>query len=251
MTFLRIALYFIATFITACGVTYTSERVSDKFYTPGLNDVTSSDSLLILEIAPYKIKLDSSMNEVLAISSAKMEKGQPESELGNFVADLCMDVINNDSNLFKSKPADFCVLNNGGLRASLPAGNILLKNAFELMPFENELVIITLNGVSVQKVLNYISEKGGVPVSNLRMKLNVEDYTNVTINNLPFSTDATYRVLTSDYLANGGDAMNMFGDSLSSESTGTKVRDAIISYLRDQKKAGQVINPKTDGRISK
>lgn len=191
------------------------------------------------------------MREVLAVSSEKMEKGQPESALGNFVSDLCLEVININPGLFKLNPADFCVLNNGGLRSSLPAGNILLKNAFELMPFENELVIVTLKGGSMQNLFSYISERGGVPVSNLRMKITGNGYTDVTINNLPFQNDSTYRVLTSDYLANGGDAMNMFADSLRVETTGLKVRDAIIRYLRDQKNAGQVINPKTDGRISK
>jgi len=251
MTPIRISFIIISALISACGVTYTSEKVSDNFYTPGSIDATISDSILVAEIAPYKIKMDASMTEVLAVSSEKMEKGQPESALGNFVSDLCMEVINNNPGSFTANPADFCVLNNGGLRSSLPAGNILLKNAFELMPFENELVIVTLKGASMEKLFNYISEKGGVPVSNLRMKLNPTGYTDVNINNLPFNSEATYRVLTSDYLANGGDSMNMFGDSLSVEPTGIKVRDAIIRYLRDQKNAGQVINPKTDGRISK
>lgn len=251
MNLTRITLVCLSLLLTACGVTYTTSNVQNKFYTPGSPEAAITDSIIMTEIAPYKIRLDSIMSEVISVSTGIFEKGQPESSLGNFVSDLCMEIINVNPGSFKSHPADFCVLNNGGLRSSLPAGNILLRNAFELMPFENELVIITLKGATLEKLFTYISVKGGVPVSGMNMKISEERYTEVTINNLPFQEQKTYRVLTSDYLASGGDSMSFFSDSLKAEPTGIKVRDAIIMYLRNQKSTGQIISPKTDGRISK
>ena len=53
------------------------------------------------------------MNEILCFNKTKMEKGKPESLLGNFVADLCIYETNSYDMV------DFCLLNNGGLRSSL------------------------------------------------------------------------------------------------------------------------------------
>lgn len=235
----------------SCKIPYTAQNSKEEFYTPGKGTAVEADSQMLLEISPYKVKLDSIMNEVVATSLSSMEKGQPESKLGNFVADLCLLVINEKNKNESRLPVDFCVLNNGGLRSSLPAGTITRKNIFELMPFENELVSVQLKGESVFKLLDYIASKGGVPVSNLRMKLDSSGFSNATINGKAFDKKATYTVLTSDYLANGGDGMSMFADSLNSLPSGIKVRDAIFSYLQQTKLKGESLNPVTDGRISR
>lgn len=67
--------------------------------------------------------------------------------------------------------ADFAVFNTGGLRRPLPLGNITRGDVFELMPFENELVILTMNGEAVKKLVNFIATKGGAPVSGLRLRI--------------------------------------------------------------------------------
>ena len=185
--------------------------------------------------------------DVLTFSVASMEKAQPESTLGNFVADACLAMAVKNYKVTDSKEIDFCVLNNGGLRSSLPQGNITRKNVFELMPFENELVVLTLKGSTVTGLLNYISEKGGVPVSNLKMKINNGTFTDVMINENKFDPANNYKVLTSDYLAYGGDAMSVFSEKDSLEFVNLKVRDAIIYFMELQ----DTLKPKLDGRISK
>lgn len=235
----------------SCKSGYNYRSTTKPFYTPGQAGIVAVDSSIIAEISPYKIRLDSAMDEVLAISAEPLEKGQPESKLGNFVADLCLLEVNERNAKQSGEQADFCVLNNGGLRSSLPSGSITLGNVFELMPFENELVVLELNGSSTAKLLLYISQKGGVPVSNLKMKILEKLPTDIYINGNSFDSTKTYRVVTSDYLATGGDAMNMFTESIKSEATGLKVRDAIVEYLRLKKSKGETIKVETDGRISK
>ena len=89
---------------------------------------TKVDSVVLSIIAPYQNALSEKMNEVLCYNSTKMIKGQPESILGNFVCDLCLETIGGDSNI--------CILNNGGLRSELPKGEITKGQIYELMPFE-------------------------------------------------------------------------------------------------------------------
>jgi 2',3'-cyclic-nucleotide 2'-phosphodiesterase (5'-nucleotidase family) len=56
------------------------------------------------------------------------------------------------------KPVDVAITNNGGIRTSFPEGNITLGNVYEVMPFDNELVVITLSGETMKKVIDYLAQ---------------------------------------------------------------------------------------------
>ena len=99
------------------------------------------------------------------------------------------------------------------------------------------------------ELINFIASKGGVPVSNIQMKINGTSAESVLIDGKPVDYQKQYSVLTSDYLANGGDDMKMFQKAVAIEKTGLKVRDAIVEHLRNLPK--QPFTVKTDGRISR
>ena len=206
-----------------------------------------ADSAMNAHIAPYKSEMDQEMNVILAVSQQPMERGTPAGLLGNFVTDVilkkskeyCADSCN----------IDFCVLNNGGLRNSLPKGNITRGNVFELMPFENTVVIVTLNGSEIKELADFIANKGGVPVSGLRMKIKNGMASEVTIGERALDLNRRYTVSTSDYLANGGDNMTFFSKTIRTISTGKKVRDIIIEHLSEENQKGRTIVVKEDGRI--
>ena len=58
------------------------------------------------------------------------------------------------------------------------------------------------------------------------------------------------KVLTSDYLAGGGDKMNFFLDPIKTERVGIKLRDAIIKYCIQENAKGKQLTGKLDGRIT-
>ncbi len=235
--------------ITSCTPRYSGTVSGASFYEPGKETLLSADSGIITEITPYQNELNTIMNEVLVRSDVAMEKGKPESLLGNFVADACFSIV--VKKYHHEKGIDFCFLNNGGLRNSLSPGDITRRNVFELMPFENELVVLTMKGEAIKKILFYISNSGGVPVSNLRMKLTADGYSDVLINGQPFDSTLIYKVVTSDYLANGGDGMNMLSERINLESLGIKVREAIIESMLAAASRNESLKPGTDGRITK
>jgi 2',3'-cyclic-nucleotide 2'-phosphodiesterase (5'-nucleotidase family) len=125
------------------------------------------DSVMLKKIRPYKDSVDADMNVELATSADVMEKGQPESTLGNFVSDVCLDTVRGLYHPEDKHPVDFAFFNNGGLRNSLPRGLLRKRDVYELMPFENELVILTLNGATVQKFLtsSFLREACLLPAS--------------------------------------------------------------------------------------
>jgi len=214
-----------------------------------VNANNAEDEAIKNMIEPYKSVLDNEMNEVLVKSTAEAVKGQPESSLGNLIADITLHECNQILQKKNLPLADICMLNNGGLRTSLPEGNITVGKIFELMPFENDMVVLTLSGSKARGLMNYIAKSNGQPVSGLSMNIINEKPKQVMIGGQEFDSLKTYRIVTTDYLASGGDKMRFFSEPISYQSLNTKLRDAIMNYMRNENKKGNMLTPKADGRI--
>ncbi len=223
---------------------------------PGTVEMNSSveqrDSVINSILAPYKTGMDSIMNVVIGTTTAAMPKEREKSEtlLGNFVADVVLNSGNEAYTKSGATPAHVCILNNGGLRSSLPQGNITRGNIFELMPFENEIVVVTITGQKMLELLKYVAASGGVPVSGMKMGIQADRTPGATlIQGVAFDTSKTYKIITSDYLANGGDKMSFLKDPVKLETTGLKIRDAIIEHFVALTRENKSVTPSLDGRI--
>jgi 2',3'-cyclic-nucleotide 2'-phosphodiesterase (5'-nucleotidase family) len=175
---------------------------------------TEVDSSIYYTILPYKIELDAQMNTVLCYSSKDMRKSKPESLLGNWTSDVCLQMAQE----LYSDDIDLSFFNTGGLRSPLPQGDITKRDLFKLMPFENELVVLELNKVEMLDLKSYFNITEGQPIAFAD---------NFTLN------DTLFLVLTTDYLANGGDKMKFFKDK-TQHKVGVKMRDALINYCTRQ-----------------
>ena len=189
------------------------------------------------------------MNEVLGVSDSALLKDLPESSLGNFVADAVLNKTNNHYSPSDKLPANICLLNNGGLRAQLPKGKITRGNIFELMPFENGIVVITLSGAKTKLLFELLVEHNGAPFAGAVVTGKAKKMTSLKINGQDFDVSKNYKVVTSDYLAGGGDSYSFFKDPIKVDTLNYKLRDAIIDYLVDETKKGNTIKSRKDGRI--
>lgn len=131
----------------------------------------------------------------------------------------------------------------------MPKGKWKMGNVFELMPFENELVLVYVNGKAVIELCDFIAAKGGMPVSGISMEIKAGKAQNILIKNLPIESEKKYCILTSDFLANGGDKLTMLA-AAEKKVPGIKVRDAILSYIESQTTIGKIISVKLEGRIT-
>lgn len=211
-------------------------------------NVPADTSMLRLYL-PYKQKLEAEMNQVIGYSEVLMPKVDtiPESLLGNFFSDAILQQGRRlDPDIDFAMPST-----KGGIRIALPKGAIAVSNVFELMPFENALVVLTISGAETQQLLNFIAGSNGQPVAGLRMKIRDRKPEQVMINGKPFDSNRSYKVLTSDYVAGGGDNARGFKNPLEKKDLGLKVRDALLNYIRQQEAAGKKINSVLDGRITK
>ncbi len=242
--------FFLLFFLWSCAPSKQPADITGGLIPVDSEHIPEKDHSIDSVIAIYRTSLEKEMSEILAYSAHAMSRGTPEGLLNNFVADLCLDIARERYDPADNKPIDFCLLNYGGLRASLPEGPVTMANVFELMPFENEMVVLHLSAEKVLALLDYLAESPvGMPVSGIRLKVTDNQVQEVSIGGHEFNPDREYKVLTSDYLAGGGDNMTFFLDPLDYDLLGLRIRDAIILHLRDQHSKGNKIESSLDGRI--
>lgn len=183
-------------------------------------------------IGPYRSKLDAEMNEVVGEFAHAMSKRLPESTLGNFVAELLKD----QTEVIIGEKIDFAMQNHGGLRiSSIGAGPVTKGKLFELMPFDNMLVVITANGEIIKKLFNVVAHKGGWPMSDaINLKIEGETVKELLINGEQVTDDKIYKFAINDYIANGGDNCDFLQEG-KVETLNITVRDAIIDYFERTK----------------
>ena len=200
------------------------------------NDI-KQDSSIIQLFTPYKKKMTKEITKSLSFSPKILERtdGNLQSTLGNLVADLSYEKANE---LFKNKTGktvDFSMSNYGGIRAAIMKGDVTVSNAFELMPFDNTIVVVELNYDKIKALFNYfVAKKRAHPLSkNIQLTIKNDSY-NVLINGKAIKKDRTYFVATSNYLQKGGDGMIFFSEPESLFDSNFLIRDAIVDYFESK-----------------
>lgn len=188
---------------------------------------TDKTALMTATIAPYKAQLDAKMNRQLATLANPLTKKGAESTLGNWMADLMMDAA---QDRFPGKEIAFATGNSGGIRVQeIGSGPLLVSEIYEMMPFDNELVLLDLSGAEMREFISHIANSGGWPVSKeLSVKL-TKDKLMMTVSGKEIDPAARYFVATVDYVANGGSNSSMVKGKPQLKC-GEKVRDLLIEY---------------------
>ncbi len=216
----------------ACKTTYLVQEQKTSNYE--INQDFKGDAGIESMIAPYREKLDAEMNQVIGYLETELTKDRPESTLGNFVADAILEVAQKRYD----QPIDFSLPNYGGLRIPyLNAGEVVLGDMFELMPFDNMLVIAQIDGKIAQQLFEHIADLRGWPVSSgVQMSIDtLQQQHSFLINGEPIDPNKTYRFCVSDYIANGGDKCSFLIDQ-KRDDLNLLFRDALIEYVQSKKK---------------
>ena len=211
-------------------------------YTP-ISDSLSADAEMEALIAPYRLRLEDAISEVIGQAEVQLQKGGLESTLGNMSAEAMLQVANR----IASQPVDMALTNNGGLRVPIQKGPITVGKVFELMPFENMMVVLELTAAQVDTLARQLAAAGGEPIAGFAFSFDEETRVpaEIQVAGAPLDPARTYRLVTSDYLADGGGRIGVIWDPVAREDLNMLLRDAFIEYIRT---TGS-INPVLDGRI--
>lgn len=196
-------------------------------------------------IAPIKQNLDKEMNQVIGETNEEMRSGKPESLLSNLNADIYLKTASD----YLKAPVDLAVVNMGSLRAPLPKGNLTVGNIFQLMPFENELVILWLKGSEVKKLFDIFALEGGQGIAGAKIEIIDKKAENCLIQEKPIEMDKLYSIATNDFLAGGNDRMIPLATPEKRVDTGLKIRNILMEYVIRETQNGRKIQSQLDGRI--
>ncbi|WP_423819132.1 5'-nucleotidase [Salinimicrobium sp. TIG7-5_MAKvit] len=213
-------------------------------------DIPANDSLENF-ITPYKEHINKEMEEVLAYLPYNLSKsdGRYNTAIGNLMADALMELSNPIFNKRTGENIDIVMLNYGGIRSSIAKGDVTTRSAFQVMPFENEVVVAALKGEAVREMIHYLIDSGTAhPVAGIELQLETDNsIKKVLIQGKPLVDSATYYVATNDYLLEGGDSMNFFLKAEEATNLDYKIRNLLIDYF----KAKDTLNPVRDQRFIK
>jgi len=166
------------------------------------------DSATYKFILPYKTNIDKDLNVIIAHTSSPLEKNT----YCNNLAQLVFESIQWYADSLLQPSSNFYVLiNYGGLRANIPAGDISKRHIFEVMPFDNSIVILKLNDEELKQLISNAQ-------SNNKLLLKSKNTTSTSI------------LVTSDYLYQGGDGCAFLKSAKKLNTKTYFIRDAIIRY---------------------
>ncbi len=248
MTIKHLLKLFVLVLIVSCNSDSNLTKIEGKRIE--INDNIQADQTIEDFIKPYRESVNNDLDSVIAYAPETYSK--TDGELNTAIGNLMADAVFNESNpVFKKrtgKQIDFVLLNHGGIRSVISKGNITARTAYQVMPFENSVVVAALKGEQVLQMMTYLSKaKRAHPISKqLELVLNKNfDIKSALINKKPIDSKGTYYVATNDYLYNGGDRMTFFQPNDSLYVLDYKIRNVLIDYF----KKADTLNPKIDNRF--
>jgi 2',3'-cyclic-nucleotide 2'-phosphodiesterase (5'-nucleotidase family) len=204
----------------------------------------SVDSSMSAMLGPYAAEVGRKMLDTVGQMPVLIRKELPDGALGNFLADSYLGMARR-----KFDPSvQMAFLNNGGIRINqIPAGPVLRGTIYEVMPFDNEMVILKVTGAQLQAYLDFVAAEGGGGIAGVSMTIVGKKATEVRVGDKPLDPRNTYMMANSDYTVFSGG----FGGlkTLPVRRTGYLLRDATIDYCLDFRQRGLPISVDTEKRI--
>lgn len=192
-------------------------------------DSIGEDPVVSALVEGYRRGAESATKRVVATIKLPLRRRSNEYLLGRMIAEARRNLLR----------ADVGLVGNGGIRGDLHGGPVTYGQLYEVQPFQNTLVRLTLTGRQLQEVLEHALEGRGGPSAHIAGAVVHYDprrrpgqrVRRVEVQGRSMRRDATYTLAVDDFLAGGGDAYDML-NGLPSEPGGILDVDAVIAYLR-------------------
>ena len=236
-----------------------------------VSDYEKRDETVAAAAKAIKEPIDKAYGEKFAVSEvalngAKAPNGNRDSEtnLGDLITDAMLWKVLADAEITVAKENVVAITNGGGIRASIGVGDVTKKDINTVLPFGNTLAVVYVKGSELLEALEastFCTPKsiGGFPqVAGMQFKVatyekydaNAEPYPGSTdygpktinrvtigsINGKDFDPEATYAVITNNFVAGGGDTYYAFAAATNQFDTGLPLDEVVMEYVTKELK---------------
>lgn len=206
-----------------------------------------ADPQTVQILKSYKKKLDGQMKQVIGKTTVALEGSRKvvrnrETNLGNVLADILKNRFN----------AQIAFLNGGGIRASIDKGDITVEEVLKVLPFGNGVTVMKLSGKDIRAILSKSAAKkpakgNFIQVSEgFKYEVKNKKLVSASLNGKKIEDGKMYKVVTSDFLAAGGDGFTEFKNGKDKYATGQTMMDAVVAGIKEK----GTLSPKVEGRIT-
>jgi len=206
------------------------------------------DPKLAKYVEKKRHKMEKRMEVVIARTDAELESFAPESPLSNFLTDLLLNEASQYTKDTAFDNLDVSMLNFGGIRTSMPAGNVTVGDIYRISPFDNYLTFIVLKGSELKKALGRFTDLFNAPYSGATITYKNNRPTQILVNGNPIEDNRDYKLVTLNFVSDGGDHLLEDIHYEKIEYTTTTFRDFLIVELKAMNARGEKVTGKKDGR---
>lgn len=214
-----------------------------------VSQLTEVNEEIDRKVDEYFKEVEEEIMEVIGTSNTGLTRD------GRFTGDAPLGNFYTDSMRHLSG-ADIALANNGGIRSSIPSGEITVFDIHMLEPFRNQMMLFEMTGQAIKDVIEYsYSRRNQIDLQSSGLHYTV--VTNPTggyydselyVNGEPLDLEETYTVAVGDYIGTGGSGYHFEGTVI--EETAGLLTEAMIEYAKYMTDEGQAIDYTREGRIT-
>ncbi len=233
-------------------INYSLIPVTDRFKDSELNK-NMADFIL-----PYKEKVDSINNHVIGKAANSLDNGDRAGGYANFAGDfarwygdLKVDSLRNAG--INVADVDMTVMNVGGIRQEMKAGDITEGQILSTFPFSNSMIMIALKGKDIIEAMRVAALKGGEAISS-NVRVVTDDNKNlvrVVIDGAEMDPEKVYNVMTIDYVAEGNDGLRTMANNEVIWRDEVEMSAPMLRYIRTMTELGLPVSADPNPRFVK
>ncbi len=188
----------------------------------------------------------SSVKEVIGYAPREMHACMPESELTN----MAVDIIAAETAALTGKKVDVGITNKGGIRVSMPQGDVTLDDIESMFPFKNYLSYVELKGSDLEEIFKFLARRRRPEcLTGVKFVIDSGKIGELLIGGKPLDRNKTYGVATIDFLLDGGDSLYLARNAQNLIICKKTIIEVVEPYIRNLAAQGKNIEYFTDGRV--
>lgn len=199
--------------------------------------LSSQDDNMERYLKRLKRKMDQQMNVEVGYSDRELSNDIPNA-LPYLLTRLLCEHVQTLSVMQDGDSVDIALLNYGGIRASLPQGMLTIGDFYRIVPFENLIVLLDIKGSELQKIVEVERKRDVAAFYGLQI---AENNQKIIVNGKNLVPEETYRIVTVDFIASGGDNILKNVEFKQVANTMQLLRDGILEEVKKISARGEHI----------